>query len=166
MRTLIACVCRGAATLMVGVFLCCHCNGQTGNTSGGRVQTTVNVTALEKGCVVNLRTLNTAQITYWGGNDSKGFARTLTQLGPEGEGLVSESMVAREIAGYRFRLVVAVDIPEGTPIKHYSIIAEPSVRLSKHQRSYYTDETGIIRFTEVDHDPASSDPPLEPPQDR
>src|SRR5437867_12327411 len=44
--------------------------------------------AYEKNCVSSLRTLNTAQITYWGGDPQKGYARSLKQLGPKGEGMI------------------------------------------------------------------------------
>ena len=50
------------------------------------VQLTAKV--YEESCVGSLRTLNTAQVTYWGGDAKKGFARSLKQLGPTGEDLI------------------------------------------------------------------------------
>jgi hypothetical protein len=123
------------------------------------------VRILEKGCVLTLRTLNTAQISYWGGNDTKGFARTFKQLGPDGEGVLGAEMVSGQKDGYRFRLVPEKAVGK-TAIKHYKIIALPVKRLSRHQRSYYTDETGVIRFTEKKREPTSTDPPLESPHER
>ena len=38
--------------------------------------------AYEEACVRSLRTLNTAQVTHWGGHPEKGFAQSLAQLGP------------------------------------------------------------------------------------
>ncbi len=57
-------------------------------------------------------------------------------------------------------------VGEAAPIEHYKIIAQPAKRLSRSQRSYYTDETGVIRFTEEKREPANTDPPLEPPNER
>jgi hypothetical protein len=87
-------------------------------------------------------------------------------LGPDGEGVLNAAMVSGERDGYRFRLVPDKSVGEADPIKHYKIIAQPAKRLSRLQRSYYTDETGVIRFTEEKREPASTDPPLEPPNER
>jgi len=65
-----------ARLLSVIVFVCCGIGkAQSVNgTDTGAVQEKVRI--LEKGCVLSLRTFNVAQITYWGGNETKGFART------------------------------------------------------------------------------------------
>ncbi len=149
---------------LITTFCCTVTEAQTVTRSNGpTVEDKVRM--LEENCVSSLRTFNVAQVTYWGGDETKGFARTFKQLGPDGEGLLDETMVSGERYGYRFRLIVP-DVGEDTPIQHYAIIAQPVKRLSTRQRSYYTDETHVIRFTELDHEPTSSDPPLEPPKER
>jgi hypothetical protein len=151
---------------LLAVVLCCGiANAQISNGTDAS-SAEEKVTVLEKGCVLNLRALNVAQITYWGGEDAKGFARTLKQLGPEGEGLLNAATTSGEKDGYRFRLVPDQRAGETNPIKHYVIIAEPVRRISKRQRSYFTDESGVIRFTEQRREPTSTDPPLEPPKER
>ena len=155
-----------ARLLSVIVFVCCGI-GKAQSVNGTDTEAVQEkVTILEKGCVLSLRTFNVAQITYWGGNETKGFARTFKQLGPDGEGVLDAAMVSGERDGYRFRLVPDKSVGKADPIKHYKIIAQPAKRLSRLQRSYYTDETGVIRFTEEKREPASTDPPLEPPNER
>lgn len=62
----------------------------------------------------------------------------------------------------RFKL-----IPEHTkasqPIRHYTITARPIKRLVKNQKSYFTDETGLIRFTTENRATARADTPLDDP---
>lgn len=149
-----------AILLLVIIVLCgVICKAQSANgTDTGSVEETVRI--LERSCVSNLRALNVAQITYWGGDNTKGFARTLKQLGPEGEGLLNAATVSGEKSGYGFRLVPDSGVRESDPIKHYEIIAQPVKRITKRQRSYYTDETGVIRFTEEKREPTSTDPLL------
>ena len=113
-------------------------------------------------CIVNLRTINAAQIAYQGGDETKGFARSLRELGPAGAGILEQGISAGMKSGYRFRLV-----PEPTaanqPVRHYIITAQPVKRLVKHQRSFFTDETGVIRSTTQKRAATSADPPLEAP---
>lgn len=155
-----------ARLLSVIVVLSCgtiNAQGVNGTDGGGAEK---EIRAREKACVSNLRSLNVAQITYWGGNDVRGFARTLKQLGPDGEGLLDAATVSGRKDGYRFRLLLGKAVDEAEPIKHYKLVAQPVNRLSRSQRSYYTDETGVIRFTEQEREPTSADPPLETPNER
>jgi hypothetical protein len=111
-------------------------------------------------CLLNLRTINVAQSTFWGGDQSKGFARTLKQLGPAGEGILDAEISKGRKGGYRFCLVPQKLAPN-QPVKHYFVTASPMIRLTTNQMSFYTDETGVIRFT-TEHRPAKrTDPPVE-----
>lgn len=111
-------------------------------------------------CVGNLRTINTAQVTYWGGDSTKGFARTLKELGPKGAGILDSELSSGKADGYIFRLVPKPPT-EGRMIEHYSVTASPIIRLSKKQRSFYTDESGVIRFTTHNRTAKSSDPVVD-----
>jgi len=117
--------------------------------------------AYEESCISTLRTINVAQITYSDWKKDKGFARKLAELGPAGERLIDEVMASGEKDGYRFRLT-----PEhkGTnrPVRRYTITARPIKRLIKDQRSFFTDETGVIRFTTVDRAATATDLPINP----
>ena len=111
-------------------------------------------------CIQNLRTINTAQVTYWGGDQTKGFAHKLSELGPTGAGLIEATLASGKKGGYRFRLV-----PERTtgrqPVRHYIVVASPIRRLTQEQRSFFTDETGVIRFTAENRPATKSDPAID-----
>ena len=155
----------GFAILLLAGSLYPQANDRTAN-GFTPDQVEERIKQLEKQCVSSVRALNVAQITFWGGDDQKGFARKLSQLGPRGDSLINQALATGLRDGYRFRLIIPPDLANETLLRHYAIVAQPSKRLSERQRSYYTDETGVIRFTELDHEPTRSDPPFEPPQDR
>ena len=120
------------------------------------------VTAYELSCVATLRVINVAQGTYWGGDATKGYARALKDLGPAGAGILDSVVASGKKDNYHFRL-----LPERTahnqPISHYTINAWPIKRLVKDQRSFFTDETGVIRFTTENRTAKNTDPPLDSP---
>jgi hypothetical protein len=113
--------------------------------------------AYEGSCVLSLRALNVAQGTYRSGDEKKGFARTLRELGPAGAGILDASVVSGKKDGYRFRLQPEPTAP-GQPVKRYTIISRPLKRLVKNQRSFRTDETGVIRFTTQNRPATNADP--------
>jgi hypothetical protein len=116
--------------------------------------------AYEESCISNLRSINVAQGTYWGGDPTKGYARTLRELGPAGVGFLEPVIASGKKDDYRYQL-----IPEHTahnqPIMHYTITARPIKRLMKDQRSFFTDETNVIRFTTENRAATAADPPLD-----
>jgi hypothetical protein len=116
--------------------------------------------AYEDTCVSNLRTLNTAQGTYWGGDPQKGYARSLEQLGPKGEGYIEPILASGKKSGYRFILSPGPEDASGV-INHYTISARPLKVLVKGQRSFLTDETGVIRSTREDRAAKASDPAMK-----
>jgi hypothetical protein len=154
-----------AALLSGAVVLCSGISNAQSVNGTDTAAIEQNVIALEKACVLSLRSLNVAQGTYRGGDDSKGFARTFKQLGPAGEGLLDAATVSGKKDGYHFRMIPEA-VGQTGAIKHYKILAQPATRIGKHQRSYYTDETGVIRWTELAREPAVTDAPLAPPYDR
>jgi len=117
--------------------------------------------AYEESCISTLRTINVAQASYQGGDENKGFASTLRELGPAGVSFLDAVMASGKKDGYHFRLT-----PEregaNNPIKHYTITARPIRRLIEDQRSFFTDETHVIRFTTENRDATAADPPIEP----
>jgi len=129
--------------------------GQSDDTVLGK-----QVEAYEKACILSLRTINTAQVTYRGGDETKGFARTLRELGPKGAGILEPIIANGKKDGYRFRLTPELTAP-GSPVQRYTVIAQPLKRLVKNQRSFFTDESGVIRFTTENRSATSSDAALE-----
>jgi hypothetical protein len=110
-------------------------------------------------CVGNLRTLNTAQSSYRGGDPQKGYARTLKLLGPKGEDIIDSTLASGSTGGYKF-LLKPGRLEKGV-VKHYVISARPLKILIKGQRSFMTDETGVIRFTEENRPATTSDSPIQ-----
>lgn len=118
------------------------------------------VQAEEESCISNLRTINVAQGTYWGGDAKKGFARGLKQLGPKGAGLIEPVLASGKKNDYRFRLMPE-PADSSRPVTHYVVVARPVKRLAKGQRSFYTDESGVIRFTSENRAAKVDDPPIK-----
>ncbi|MGC1616770.1 MAG: hypothetical protein WA736_18995, partial [Candidatus Acidiferrum sp.] len=118
------------------------------------------VEAYEEACILSLRTINTAEATYRGGDEIKGFARTLGELGPKRAGILEPIIASGKKDGYRFRLTPEPTAPDRA-VQHYTVIAQPLKRLIKNQRSFFTDETGVIRFTTENRPATSSDAALD-----
>ena len=116
--------------------------------------------AYEEACVSSLRTLNTAQVTYWGGDPEKGFARSLAKLGPKGEGIIEAVLASGKKDGYVFTLTPTPAEANGVT-KHYTINARPLKVLTDGQRSFFTDETGVIRSTRENRAARASDPAIQ-----
>jgi hypothetical protein len=116
--------------------------------------------AEEASCVANLRAINVSQNSYWGGERTKGYAATLRELGPAGAGFLEPVIATGKKDGYRHTLTPK-DKKAGQPIRHYSITAGPRKRLVNDQKSFFTDETGVIRFTDKNRVATSADTPLE-----
>jgi hypothetical protein len=116
--------------------------------------------AYEESCVSNLRALNTAQALYRGGDPQKGYARSLKQLGPKGEDIIEPILASGRKSGYRFVLTPGPADAKGV-INHYTISARPLKVLVKGQRSFLTDENGVIRSTREDRAAKASDPVMK-----
>ncbi len=114
----------------------------------------------ETSCVSTLRTINVAEGTYRGGVESRGYIGSLQKLGPSGEDLIDAVMASGQKDGCRFRLRPEPRIEHGR-IKHYAITARPITRLSNDQRSFFTDETGVIRFTTKNREATLKDQALK-----
>jgi len=99
--------------------------------------------AQETAALKAINTLNTAQVQY---NSTFGrFAQSLTELGPPASGtsnasaadLISADLAGGEKQGYKFTLA-------GTPTG-YTITAVPSVFGSTGSRTFYSDQSLVIR---------------------
>ena len=114
----------------------------------------------EESCVRYLRAMNAAEGTYRVWNPGEGFTRDLRELGPAKSGLLDKSVVSGRKDGYRFRYVP--DVVDGSPaVKSYTITARPIKRLVRDQKGFFTDETGVIRFTTENRAATKHDPPYK-----
>jgi len=115
--------------------------------------------AREQSCITNLRAINMAQALYSVGDTTKGFARSLKQLGPDGNGRLEAVLASGTKDGYIFRLNTEPKDPR-KPATHFQLSARPVKPAAKGQRSFYTDETGIIRSTSEPRAATTTDPPI------
>jgi hypothetical protein len=117
------------------------------------------VKAEEEACVTNLRAINSAQAIYESGDPNKGFARSLKQIGPGKQGPLEPALASGKKNDYSFHLAAKPSDPS-KPATHYSVVARPIKRLLDGQRSFYTDESGVIRFTTENRAPTITDSPI------
>jgi len=106
--------------------------------------------AHESSAISAVRTLVTAQITFAAKSGSGNFAADLTEL--EAANLIDSVMGSGTAEAYSFSL-------SGSGIQ-YTIDARPLVYGSSGIRSFFTDESGAIRYTTADAAATGSDPGL------
>lgn len=123
--------------------------------------------ANESMAVGGLRTINTAEITYLEMFD-QGFSPTLTALGPGAPGAQPTPSAANLIDGvlaggrkseYTFTYTAGRRDAKGK-ITTYAITARPSDPGCTEWRSFFTDESGVIRWARGSRPVTASDPPL------
>jgi hypothetical protein len=122
------------------------------------------VGANEASAIGTLRTYNTANVTYAATYPDIGYPPNLNVLGTEGteettsdhSGLVDTTLSSPpyEKAGYRFTY-------ERTGALNYTIVGRPLEYGVSGRRAFFTDQTGVVRFTEEDRLPTGNDPPLQ-----
>ncbi len=106
--------------------------------------------AHESSAISGMRTLVTAQITFATRSGSGNFAADLTEL--EAANLIDSVMGSGTAEAYSFAV-------SGSGIQ-YTIDARPLVYGSSGIRSFFTDESGAIRYTTADAAATVSDPGL------
>jgi type IV pilus assembly protein PilA len=114
--------------------------------------------ARETGAIATLKTIYAAQVQYQ--STFNKFAGSLSQLGPpagaggtegpDAAGLISGSLATGNSSGYVFTLSTS---PTG-----YTISAVPKVFGSTGRRTFYADQTGVIREN-WGQDPATATSP-------
>ena len=126
------------------------------------------IQANQASAVGSLRTINTAQITYFS-MYNQGYAAKLEWLGPREErslptperaGLIDSVLAAGERYGYQLTFTSGPPDKEGK-ITSYTLSAQPITYKDTGCRGYFTDQTGVIRATEEDRAATADDPPME-----
>jgi hypothetical protein len=114
----------------------------------------------ESSAVGSVRTINTAQIEYARIHPDKGFASSLAELGPKpGDALIDEFLAK----GRRYRYVILLTAAPPDPSGHitqYTVTARPQKYGKYGTRCFFSDESGVIRFTAEDRAPTAQDPAL------
>jgi len=106
--------------------------------------------AHESSAISGMRTLVTAQITFATRSGSGNFAADLTEL--EAANLIDSVMGSGTAEAYSFAV-------SGSGVQ-YTIDARPLAYGSSGIRSFFTDESGAIRYTTADAAATVSDPGL------
>lgn len=122
--------------------------------------------ANEASAVGGLRTYNTAMVTYAAQCPSVGYPKTLASLGPGEPGpdrcthadLVEQTMALQVPvrSGYHFSYAAEPD-PDGHVTK-YLLAADPVSPGATGVRHFFTDESGVIRYSLRDSANANSEP--------
>jgi type IV pilus assembly protein PilA len=105
--------------------------------------------ANEASAVGSLRTLNTAAVTYSSTYPSIGYPNTLGALAPSATAtsaaadLVDSVLASGTKSGYSF----AWSAGGTTPSNGYSITADAVAQGTSGTRGFYTDQSGVIRYS-------------------
>jgi len=108
------------------------------------------IAANESSAVGSVRTINTAQFTYASTYSNVGFTCSLAELNGAGPpyseksaGLIDSVLASGMKSGYRITLSNC----SGNPVETYQVTAEPVTRGQSGQRSFCSDQTGVISFS-------------------
>ena len=110
--------------------------------------------ANESSAVGSIRTLNTGMVTFSAQCPNLGYPLTLTLMGPgpgdcTGANIVDNVLgVAAPVkSGYSF--TYAAGAPTAGVVNTYTLNADPLNRGTTGQRSFFTDQTGVIRYNQA-----------------
>lgn len=121
--------------------------------------------ANEASAVGSLRAYNTAMITYERECPKNGYPERVENLGPGKDGdceeanLLDKSLGTSNAVknGYRFIYLAGEKNSEGI-VTEYTIEADPIAKNATGARHFYTDQTGMIRFSKIGAADANSEP--------
>ena len=127
--------------------------------------------ANEASAVGSVRTLNTAEVTYSSAYTDVGFTTTLKNLGPNGNTctgasgatstgacLIDNVLGTGTKSGYNFTLGQGSGTT--TPQYTFAVNANPITPGTSGQRSFFSDQTGVIRYNQTAA-AAATDNPLQ-----
>lgn len=114
--------------------------------------------ANESSAVGSMRSINTAEITYSTNYPNRGFSNALSELGGVAPCLVASggsaclidntlalaSVAATGKSGYYFTYTAGA--AAGGTVNNYTNLALPVTAGTTGQRSFFSDETGVIRY--------------------
>ncbi len=106
--------------------------------------------ANESSAVGSVRTINTGEVTYAAGCPNVGYSSTLTELNTgatckAGLNIIDSVLSTGAKSGYTFQYTGTPDAT--TLINTYTITALPGVVGTTGQRGFFSDQTGVIRYT-------------------
>ena len=119
--------------------------------------------ANEASAVGSVRTINTGEVTYSVSCPAIGFSATLVELNTGaacagGKGIVDPVLSAGAKSGYKFAYAPAVG---GDGLNDtYAQTGIPATVGTTGQRAFYSDQTGVIRYTLTGVAPTNASPAL------
>jgi hypothetical protein len=117
----------------------------------------------------HIRAVNTACAAYQAAYSERGFPKTLSQLGPassnaqpdaEHGGLIDSVLASGKKSGSIITYTPGEPNSKGQ-ITHYGITERPQQFGVSGKRSFFSDETAVIHFTDGDRAPNLNDPVLK-----
>jgi prepilin-type N-terminal cleavage/methylation domain-containing protein len=121
--------------------------------------------ANEASAVGSIRTINTSAVTYLSTYPANGYPPSLAAMGgaapcvalPANACLLDQVLALGTKSGYAFTWTG----DGATPSVGYSILAVPSSVGSSGQRSFFSDQSGVIRYNTAGTAATVADPPLQ-----
>ncbi len=106
----------------------------------------------EEGAIILVRYIVTSQITYSARNGEGSYATSLTQL--RNAKVIDSVLASGTKNAYTFSTTA------GSDGRTFTVNATPLSHAGTEPRSFYSDETGVIRYTREDRPAWFRDPPL------
>ena len=106
--------------------------------------------ANESSAVGSVRTINTGEVTYAAGCPNVGYSSSLTELNtgatcPAGKNIIDNVLANGAKSGYTFKYAGTADATG--LINTYTVTAIPGVTGTTGQRGFFSDQSGVIRYT-------------------
>lgn len=125
------------------------------------------IAANESSAVGSIRTINTAQVTYSTTYPQQGFT-DLASLGGTGTNatsanalLIDDVLAGGTKSGYTFTATASGGTPPTSPNVLYTATGVPTVPGQTGQRGFFSDQSGVIRFTADGTAPTTTSPALQ-----
>lgn len=128
------------------------------------------IAANEASAVGSIRTINTSEVTYSSTYQNVGFSVDLPSLGGAtpctansttacllDNTLANATTAATSKSGYFFTYTQTA----GTPSVAYTVVGDAAVQGQSGQRSFFSDQSGVIRYKAVGPGATVSDSPLQ-----
>ena len=114
----------------------------------------------EASAVERMRLLVTCSIVYQTGHPDMGYPARLNEMGPHGDRCIDGVLGTGRANGYVFEYRPTGPIGAGPIYTGFSVIGKPQEYGKDGKRSYYADDSGVIRVTTEDRPATVNDPPL------
>jgi type IV pilus assembly protein PilA len=123
--------------------------------------------ANESSAVGSVRTINTGEVTYAAGCPNIGYSATLVELNtggicPAGLNIIDNVLggAAGVKSGYAFTYTPGAVDASGL-VNLYQIVAVPAVIGTTGQRGFYSDQSGVVRYTLLGAAPTNASSALQ-----